>query len=137
MASALIITDLSTVFLKLCAADSKSPNGDFYAWPSGHMSSTMAVATVLSDAYGPLVGVPAYAFCVFEGIQRLDSREHQFSDVIFGAGLGFVVAHTIMKEHRPEVGGGEIIPWVNPDTGSSGIGWLKTFDEPARGKPGQ
>jgi hypothetical protein len=127
MASALIITDMSTLFLKLCAADTKAPNKMFYAWPSGHMSSTMALATVLNDAYGPLAGIPAYTFTAFLGIERLDDREHKFSDVVFGAALGWVVAETVMKEHRPEIFGGEIVPYVDPETGNSGIAWLKTL----------
>ncbi len=129
MASALIITDLTTVFLKLCAADTKAPNGLRYAWPSGHMSSTMALATVLNHAYGPVVGVPMYGFAALAGIERLDDREHDFSDVVFGAALGWVVAETVMKEHRPEIFGGEIVPYVDPNSGSSGVAWIKSIGE--------
>lgn len=126
-ASALIINDLTTLLLKLAAADTKAPNGLRYAWPSGHMSSTVCLATCMYEAYGPLVGVPMYAFSVFEGIERLDDREHKFSDVVFGAALGFVVAETVMKEHRPEIFGGEIVPYVNPESGNAGVAWIKTL----------
>jgi hypothetical protein len=61
------------------------------------------------------------------GWQRLDSREHHFSDVLFGAALGWVVAEQVMKEHRPEIFGGEVVPYVSADGGSAGIGWLKTL----------
>lgn len=127
LASALIITDVSTVLLKV-SANTESPNNTNYGWPSGHMSSTMAVATVVYDAYGPWVGVPAYGVAALEGIQRLDSREHHLSDVVFGAALGWVVAHTVMKEHAPEIFGGELVPYVDPSSRASGVAWIKSFD---------
>lgn len=126
LASVLIITDLSTVLLKV-SANTRAPNDLRFAWPSGHMSSTMALATVLNDAYGPIVGVPMYAFTAFLGIERLDDREHHFSDVIFGTALGWLVAHQVIKEHRPEIFGGELIPYVDSQNGCSGIAWLKTL----------
>jgi hypothetical protein len=122
--SALIITDVSTLLLKL-AACTESPNGTNLAWPSGHTSSTMALATVLHDAYGPLVGIPMYGVTALVGIERLDSREHHFSDVIFGAALGWTVSHTIMKEHKPEICGGEITPYIDPQGGNAGVAWVK------------
>ncbi|HOB76059.1 MAG TPA: phosphatase PAP2 family protein [Phycisphaerae bacterium] len=122
--SALIITDLSTLLLKL-AACTESPNGTNLGWPSGHVSSSMALATVLNDAYGPVVGVPMFAITALSGIERLDSREHHFSDVIFGAALGWVVGQTVMNEHRPEVFGGELVPYLDPHRAVAGVAWIK------------
>jgi membrane-associated phospholipid phosphatase len=124
--SALTITGVSTMLLKV-SANTESPNGEQLAWPSGHVSSTMAMATVLNDAYGPIVGVPMFGLTALVGIERLDDREHSFSDLIFGAALGWVVAETVMKEHRPEVFGGELVPYVNVDGQSAGVAWVKTF----------
>jgi len=124
--SALTITGVSTMFLKVAAWDD-SPNGEWGAWPSGHVSSTMAMATVLNGAYGPLVGVPMFGLTALVGIERLDDREHWLSDVIFGAALGWVVGETVFKEHRPEIFGGEVVPYVDPVNGGAGIGWLKTL----------
>jgi membrane-associated phospholipid phosphatase len=126
LASALIITDLSTLFLK-GVTYTHAPNRLRGAFPSGHVSSTMALATVLNDAYGPLVGVPMYTLTAFVGWQRLDSREHHLSDVLFGAALGWVVAEQVVKEHRPEIFGGEIVPYCDPESGSAGIAWLKAL----------
>lgn len=128
MFSALTITGISTMGLKL-AADTDSPNGESWAWPSGHVSSTMAFATVLNDAYGPLVGVPMFGLTGLVAIERLDSREHHFSDVVFGAALGWVVAETVMKEHRPEIFGGDLVPYVNPTNGSAGVAWIRPFGQ--------
>ncbi|MBI4579833.1 MAG: phosphatase PAP2 family protein [Planctomycetes bacterium] len=124
--NALTITGVTTMFLKVAAWD-YSPNGEWGAWPSGHVSSTMALATVLNDAYGPLVGVPMFGLTALVGVERLDDREHYLSDVVFGAVLGWVVAETVMKEHRPEIFGGQIVPYVDPMSGGAGIGWLKNL----------
>lgn len=125
--SALIITDLSDFLLKL-AANTHGPNGENFAWPSGHMASTMALATVLNEAYGPVVGLPAYGATAFLGIERLDSREHHLSDVVFGTALGWVVAETVMKEHAPEVFGGEIVPYWDVERATAGVAWVKPLD---------
>ncbi len=124
--SALSITGVTTVMLKL-AACTDSPNGEEWAWPSGHVSSTMALATVLNDAYGPLVGIPMFGITGLVAVERLDSGEHHFSDVVFGAALGWVVAETVMKEHRPEIFGGELVPYADPARGAAGVAWIKSL----------
>jgi len=124
MFSALAITGLTTMLLKV-AAYTESPNGENLAWPSGHVSSTMALATVLNHAYGPLVGVPMFGLTGLVALERLDSGEHHFSDVVFGAALGWVVAEQVMKEHAPEVLGGRIVPYADPASGNAGIAWVK------------
>jgi membrane-associated phospholipid phosphatase len=126
--SALTITGMSTMLLKV-SANTDSPNGEQLAWPSGHVSSTMAMATVLNDAYGPLVGVPMFGLTALVGIERLDDREHHFSDLIFGAALGWVVAETVMKEHRPEIFGGELVPYVDVAGNSAGVAWIKPLGQ--------
>jgi membrane-associated phospholipid phosphatase len=126
MISALTITGVSTMLLKV-AACTEAPNGEDFAWPSGHVSSTMALATVLNHAYGPLVGVPMYGLTALVGIERLDDEEHHFSDVVFGAALGWVVAETVMKEHHPEIFGGEVVPYVDPAGRNAGIAWVKSL----------
>ena len=126
--SALGITGVTTVLLKL-AANTESPNGEDWAWPSGHVSSTMALATVLNHAYGPLVGLPMFGVTGLVAVERLDSREHHFSDVVFGAALGWVVAETVMKEHRPEIFGGQIVPYLDPASRNAGVAWVKALGQ--------
>ncbi len=123
--SALIINGLTTVTLKLCA-DTDSPNGEPWAWPSGHTSSAFTVASVLHQAYGPWVGIPLYGIAGLGGFSRIDDREHSLSDVVFGAALGLVVGHTVASGHRPQIFGGDLIPYADPTTGSGGIAWFKT-----------
>lgn len=124
---ALSITGLTTMLLKV-AANTSSPNGENLAWPSGHVSSSMAFATVMNDAYGPVVGVPLFGLTALVGVERLDSGEHHLSDLVFGAALGWVVAETVMKEHQPTLLGGRLTPYIDPDGGNAGLAWVKTID---------
>lgn len=124
--NALTITGLSTMVLKV-AANTKSPNGEGPGWPSGHTSSSFTVAEVLNVSYGPWVGVPSYALATLAAFGRIDDREHDFSDVIFGAVLGIVIGHTVADGHHPEIFGGEITAYVSPESGASGIAWSKSF----------
>jgi hypothetical protein len=85
----------------------------------------MAVATVLNGAYGPLVGVPMFGLTGLVAVERMDDREHWLSDVVFGAVLGWVVGETVFKEHRPEILGGQVVPYVDPERGGAGVAWVK------------
>ena len=49
------------VMLGQAATSDRSPNGEWGTFPSGHTSSTFVVASVLHEAYGPVVGIPLYA----------------------------------------------------------------------------
>lgn len=81
--NALAINGLTTLALK-GIVQTDSPNGDPLGWPSGHTSSSFCLATVLYEAYGPWVGVPLYLLAGYVGYERIDARNHDFSDVISG-----------------------------------------------------
>ena len=123
--SALIINGVSTSALKL-AACTDSPNGEPFGWPSGHTSSAFTMAAVLHQSYGHLVGIPLYGVAGMVGLARLDDREHHLSDVVFGAAMGLVVGHTVASGHRPQIFGGDLIPFADPTTGAGGLAWFKT-----------
>ncbi|GAG32515.1 unnamed protein product, partial [marine sediment metagenome] len=80
---ALVLNGLSTVALKL-AANNHSPNGERWAWPSGHTSSTITVASVVHEYYGLLPAAPLYALTGLVMYERMITGEHWASDVIFG-----------------------------------------------------
>lgn len=124
--SALIINGVSTMALKV-AANTDSPNGESLAWPSGHVSSTMTFAAVMDEAYGPWAGVPLYGLTGLVAVARMDDKEHHFSDVVFGAAMGWVIGHTVASGRRPEIFGGEIVPYADPETGTAGVAWIKSL----------
>jgi membrane-associated phospholipid phosphatase len=81
LGKALAVNGVTTLALK-ATLRTTAPNGDQFAWPSGHTSSAFTTAAVLNEYYGPLVGVPSLALAGLVGYQRIDSRVHDFSDVV-------------------------------------------------------
>ena len=63
--------------------------------PSGHTASGFATAGVLQRNFGWKVGLPAYAFAVYIGASRIDSSKHHISDVVLGAGIGWLSARAV------------------------------------------
>lgn len=124
--SALIINDLSTMVGQAASSD-RAPNGEWGTFPSGHTSSTFCMATVLNEAYGPIVGVPMYSLGVLVGVERLNSGEHYLSDVLFGAVMGTVIGHSVATGRDPELFGWKVLPYADPANGSSGIALMKSF----------
>ncbi|MDY7011169.1 MAG: phosphatase PAP2 family protein [Planctomycetota bacterium] len=124
--NALAVNGLTTLALKGLAR-TESPNGDEFGWPSGHTSSTFCLATVMHEAYGPVVGVPLFIFSSFVGYERIDARNHDFNDVISGAIIGIAIGHAVMQNHQPRILGFDVIPWSDPTNNSVGIALSKEF----------
>jgi hypothetical protein len=125
MLSALSINGLATMALKV-AARTESPNGDEFGWPSGHTSSSFCFATVLHESYGPWLGIPAFAFATFVGYERVDARNHDFSDVISGALIGIAIGHAVSQNHKPKVFGMDVVPYTHP-RGAVGLALIKQW----------
>lgn len=129
LTQALAVNGATTLLLK-AAANTRAPDGEDFAWPSGHTSSAFTMAAVLNEYYGPWVGVPSLALAGLVGYQRLDSRVHDFSDVVFGGMLGYVIGTSIAREERarfPELFGMTVLPYADPQTGASGLVLLKRW----------
>jgi acid phosphatase family membrane protein YuiD len=71
------------------------PDGGAYSFPSGHTSSSFAMATVLGRRLGWRVGVPAHAVAAYVAASRLQENRHFFSDVVFGAAVGVVAGRAV------------------------------------------
>ena len=124
--NAVAITTASTELLKL-GANTTRPNGDPYGWPSGHTSSSFAIASVLDEYYGHRVGVPAYALAGLVAWERIDDRKHDLSDVVFGAVLGYVIGRSVAHEHQARFCGMQIEPFTDPVTGATGVALERDF----------
>jgi hypothetical protein len=124
--SALTINGV-TVVLGQAASCDKAPNGEYGTFPSGHTSSSFVVASVLHEAYGHAVGIPLYALAALAGYERLDDREHYFSDVMMGGVMGLVIGHSVASGRDPEFFGWKVLPYVSTQ-GGSGVAFLKTFE---------
>jgi membrane-associated phospholipid phosphatase len=126
MTSALILTNASTLLLKI-AANSDAPNGEAHGWPSGHTSSSFTMAAVLDEFYGPWIGVPAYGLAGLVAFSRIDDREHDLSDVIFGAALGYGIGKVVAARHHCESNGITLLPYLEPVEGTTGVALEKRY----------
>jgi len=70
------------------------PNkGDYLSFPSGHTGIAFMGAEFLAQEYSeksPVYTVIGYSLAVTTGIFRMYNRDHWFSDVVAGAGLGII-----------------------------------------------
>jgi len=125
LASALILNGLTTMVGQAASWD-RAPNGEWGTFPSGHTSSSFCFASVMHRAYGHAVGVPLYGLATLVAWERVDDRNHYFSDVVMGAVLGTVIGHSVASGRDPEFYGWKILPYADP-AGASGVAFLKTM----------
>lgn len=119
--SAYAINGLSTVAIKGIAnteRPSDTWNDGEYGFPSFHASSSTAIAAVLDEYYGPTAGIPAYALAGLISWSRIDQRDHDLSDVVFGAAMGYVIGRTVARHHRSDASKISVLPAVDPGSGS-------------------
>jgi len=72
------------------------------AFPSGHATSSFAVATVFAYEYRNHIAVPitAYSLASLISVSRLSARRHWASDIFVGGSLGFLVGRYVYKHHH-------------------------------------
>jgi len=120
------LNGIYTMLLKLAAHD-MCPNGENLAWPSGHTSMAVTFAAVIDELWGPWIGWPLYGLSGLVAWQRIDTREHWASDIVFGAVLGYTVGKTVAGRYQPQVLGLDVLPYADPATGAAGIAFAKRF----------
>jgi len=123
---ALAVNGITTGVLQV-AVNQHDPSGDKYGWPSGHTSSSFCVASVLHEYYGWQVGVPAYMAAGYLAATRVGDRKHNVSDLIFGAGLGLVIGHSVVKGELPHLGGFAVLPYAGEDADTLGVMLMKQW----------
>ncbi|MBN2563209.1 MAG: phosphatase PAP2 family protein [Phycisphaerae bacterium] len=125
MFSALIISSLTTTIGQAASWD-RAPNGEWGTFPSGHTSSSFCMASVLHEAYGHAVGIPLYGLATLVAMERIDSNEHYFSDVMMGAVVGTMIGHSVASGRDPEFFGWKVLPYASPN-GGTGVALMKTM----------
>lgn len=118
------LTGLSTVMVK-GVANTDRPSDEFmdgkWGLPSGHSSTSFAIAAVLDEYYGHHVGVPAYIMAGLVGWSRVDHRQHDVSDVVFGSALGYVIGKTVAERVYDPESRFHVLPYSHPTEGTPGI----------------
>lgn len=103
---ACLVTAQLTTLLKN-AVHRTRPNGDNdLSFPSGHTAAAFVGASYLQHRYGMVWGIPMYALASVIGYQRVNVKDHFWSDVIAGAALGYT-AGAIFTAKYPNV-------WLEP-----------------------
>jgi membrane-associated phospholipid phosphatase len=80
-------------------------NGE-QSFPSGHATTTWAVATVISRQYRdrPLVRYGVYALPLAVSAARLGARRHFASDLVAGATIGHLIGRSLFRRHGTTFG---------------------------------
>ncbi len=101
---AMLISQGTTLGLKL-AIDKERPNGECCdSFPSGHASAAFTGASYLHMRYGFKYAVVAYAGAVYVGYSRVYAKKHYTEDVIAGAAIGIASSYLVTsKRHRVSV----------------------------------
>lgn len=121
--SAYTLFGISTVTIK-GIADTNRPsdtwNGGKLGFPSWHDGSMFCMAAVLDDYEGHWIGYPLYIFAGLIGFSRIDTRDHNLSDVIFGGVLGYVIGKSVAGKALYGDARVRVLPWVDPINGGVG-----------------
>ncbi len=83
----------SVFILKTTTHQLRPDNSTYNSFPSGHTAQAFAAATFLSEEYkGRFKWMPyaAYGIASSVGVMRMVNNRHYISDVLFGAGLGYL-----------------------------------------------
>lgn len=73
----------------------------FHSFPSGHVSSAFAVATVVADqSKKAYIDILAYSLATLVAVSRVHIDKHWASDVLVGSSIGYFVAKKISSLDR-------------------------------------
>jgi hypothetical protein len=125
LVSAYTVFGLSTLTIKV-AADTKRPsdgwNGGSYGFPSWHDGSLFCMSAVIDEYEGHWIGVPLYILSGLVGWSRIDARDHDLSDVVFGGVLGYVIGKSVAgRALYGDSRAVHILPYVHPSDGTAGV----------------
>ena len=128
--SAYTINGLATLAIK-GIANTKRPdsdwNGGHWGFPSYHAASAFTIASVIEEYYGWGPALPAYALAGLIGWSRIDERDHDLSDVVFGAAMGWVIGKSVASRHLGGDGRIQIHPWRHPTEPAVGMAFETRF----------
>jgi hypothetical protein len=99
------------------------PNGSLHSFPSGHTTFAFTNATVLYNEFKdtlPFLAYSGYAFATTTASFRMLNNKHWMSDVLVGAGVGFLVTEIVyyiepFKKFNPfkKTKGIVMVPYMN------------------------
>lgn len=109
-AASLVVNNL----LRLSLNDTswgERPNGNEYAFPSGHAAFVTSSAAFLHDRFGWRYGLPAYALVGYVSWVRVDTDHHHWRDIAAAVALSAGISKLFVTPHNAT----HIAPMVGPD----------------------
>ncbi|TGE22090.1 phosphatase PAP2 family protein [Hymenobacter aquaticus] len=91
---------LTSNLKKICREQRPDIPTDFSSFPSSHTSEAFMTATLLHEQYGkvsPWISVGGYAVATATGTMRVLHNRHWVTDVVAGAGIGFLSAEAVWR----------------------------------------
>ncbi|TGE14683.1 phosphatase PAP2 family protein [Hymenobacter elongatus] len=85
---------------RLCREQRPDIATDYSSFPSSHTSAAFMTATLLHEQYGkvnPWISVGGYAVATATGAMRVLHNRHWITDVVAGAGIGFLSAEAVWR----------------------------------------
>jgi len=89
------------------------PNGHAESFPSGHAATAFSGASFLHKRYGWELGIPAYAAATFVGWSRIDSDDHDTTDVVAGAAISMLSTYFFTTEQKLDL---EVVPTMDDNS---------------------
>ena len=84
--------------------DKDSPNGSSGdAFPSGHATIAFSSAAFIQKRYGWRPGIPAYIAASYVGWLRVETDDHDATDVIGGMAVGILSSYLFTKRFDEDV----------------------------------
>lgn len=87
------------------------PNGNQYAFPSGHVGFVVTQASFLQRRFGWQYGVPAYALSAYVAWVRVDTDHHHWRDVVAAVAVAELTTRFFVTPHDAV----HVAPIVGPE----------------------
>ncbi|SHI64125.1 PAP2 superfamily protein [Hymenobacter daecheongensis DSM 21074] len=87
---------------RICREPRPDNPTDFSSFPSSHTSEAFMAATLLHEQFGktnPWISVGGYAVATATGAMRILHNKHWITDVVAGAGIGFLSAEAVWRAY--------------------------------------
>ena len=109
-ADTFVVTDALKYSLRRERPDVDRGRGEFFqpggtSFPSGHASTSFAIATVIANEYpGWFSQFASYGMATAVSLTRVTGQKHFPSDVFIGGTIGYLVGRSVYRHHHdPEV----------------------------------
>ncbi len=79
------------------------------------------MAAVVEEYEGLPAALPVYALAGMVGYSRIDYQAHDLSDVLFGAALGYVIGHSVARQHLSRDANFRLLPYSHPLQPATGV----------------